>query len=86
MKTVAVYHKNIPAYALPYLVNSDPSGLDLHDITAIDAFMAEFEEQAEQAHGSVIFAPDPDAEPHFTWSPAFGLACEVEPCTILIVN
>ena len=70
----------VPDYALPYLVNSDPSGLSEDDIRNIDEFADDmaakgFDASAftfvtEDDEGNLI--EDYEQEPSFTWSPAFG--------------
>lgn len=74
----------IPTYALSYLVNGDDSGLEPEDKKIIDSFMEPWYEEAEDRGGSVVISPS-EEEPHFTWNPAFGLACEVVRTTILVL-
>lgn len=59
--------ENVPTWALPYLVNNDPTGLTDEDAAMVD-------EWAQQFGPSASFSPTED-EPGFTPYPAFGLAC-----------
>jgi hypothetical protein len=86
MKTIAEYTVKIPDYALPYLINGDKSGLAEQDIKSIDSYMdKEFYGVAREQNASVIISPS-EEESYFTWRPAFGLACNVVDCTILLVE
>ena len=86
MKTVKEYTElRIPDYALPYLVNDDASGLDEADKRNIDAYMQQFYDEADKVKGDVIFNYD-DQDGYFSSHPAFGLACNVMECEILIVT
>lgn len=85
MKTVAEYKVRFPAYALSYMVNADPSGLEDSEIDAVDKYMQQYYDEAKEVNGYVIFSPE-DGEEYFTWNPEFGLACTVVDCTILIAN
>jgi hypothetical protein len=76
MTTLEAYDElRVPCYALPYLVNGDSSGLEPEDI-------------AQGLNAQVIFSVGglDSNESYFTNSPEFGLACDVEDCTILIVE
>ena len=77
----------VPAYALPYLVNGDASGLEEGEQKKIDNWYAQFKEEAEAAAGGgdVIFSAG-DSEDYFSSSPEFGPAGSVVDCTILIVK
>ena len=88
MKTQHTYDVRMPDYALPYLINCDDSGLNFDDIQAIDRYMAPFYKTAcDYKMGDVIVSPtDENPEPYFTWNPAFGLACDVIDCTIVILS
>ena len=74
----------VPSYALSYLVNADDSGLENNDRDNIDTWYQQFLNEAKAAGGSVIFGVEGSGESYFTWSPEFGLACDVTDCTILI--
>ena len=79
LNIIAEYNEvKIPSYALCYLINNDSSGLDIDDIKIIDDYMEQFYND-----GFVIIAPCDD-DFYFTWSPAFGLACNVLDCTIIV--
>lgn len=67
--------EEIPTYALPYLINGDPTGLDDEDIKNADRFCESF-----CSKGALIF--DPNGEPYFSHCPAFGLASDVIDCDI----
>ena len=86
MKTASEYTDlRIPDYALPYLVNGDASGLEESDVKAVDAYMAQYYDEARAIGGHVIFSAG-DGEASFTWYPEFGLACDCVDCTILVVH
>lgn len=86
MKTIAEYTDlAIPNYALPYLVNDDPSGLNSNDLAMITRYMQPFYEEAEKVSGHVIFSPGEEIG-EFKMRPEFGLGCDVSRCTILIVS
>ena len=62
----------IPAYAVPYTANDDPTGLSDLEIELIDGFMA-----ATFPHGcSVDWGTC--QEPHFSSMPEFGQPCDVK--------
>lgn len=64
----------IPAYALPYLINADPSGLEDEDIQEIDDWI-------ERCGITWVCPPDSDDEHgYFTTNPAFGKPCNVYDC------
>ena len=62
-----ITYDNIPEYALSYLVNDDPSGLEEEDIKNIDEFI-----EREELGACV----DWGEEASFTSRPAFGLATD----------
>ena len=87
MKIIETYEVKLPAYALSYIVNGDSSGIDDNDIKAIDNYMKYFYKQADSLDGHVIVSNEENnEEPYFTFSPDFGLACEVMDYKILIVK
>lgn len=88
MTTIAKYTElSVPGYALSYLVNGDDSGIEPEDKANIDEWYSQFEEEAQEVSGHVIFAiTDNDSDSYFTWNPEFGLACNCYDCTILIVK
>jgi hypothetical protein len=90
MKTISEYTElAIPAYALPYLVNGDASGLESDDKRIIGEYMRQYYDEATRVNGSVVFSVDSDengsSDEYFTWYPEFGLASECEQCTILVL-
>lgn len=87
MEKIVEYNVKIPDYALPYLINADSSGLNKEDIKNIDNYMQEFYNEADNYEGQVLIdLTNVDSEGYFTWNPAFGLACNVYDCTILILK
>lgn len=70
----------IPTWALLYLINSDPSGLNEEEIGSIEKWCRE-------SHLSVLgTATDEEGEcgPYFTHYPAFGLPADVMDCHVII--
>ena len=61
----------IPAYAVPYIANDDPTGLSDIEIELIDGFMT-----STFPHGCSVDW-DTCQQPHFSLSPEFGQPCEV---------
>lgn len=66
---------NVPTYALPYLINADPSGLSDEEIAAIDEWYAGLEVEGLSFTLDVV---DSQAAPYFSNCPAFGLPAECE--------
>lgn len=62
--------KSVPQWAVPYLVNSDDSGLTPEDKSLVDRWAAEL-----LADGFELLAPIYGSENEFCSAPAFGLAC-----------
>lgn len=86
VKTVSEYTElQVPCYALSYLVNGDDSGIEAEDKRNIDDWFEQFEAEAKQVGGHVIFDAGQD-EGSFTHSPEFGLACDCVSATVLIVK
>jgi hypothetical protein len=83
MKILKTYEEKIPSYALPCLINSDFSGLSDEDEDIINKYINYFYHEAKQVNGYVVVETKNDEE-YFTWNPAFGLACNVTDCLILI--
>lgn len=75
----------IPAWALSYLVNGDDSGISAEDKATVDAYMQQYIDEAQAVSGTVIVVPGP-SEPSFTWHPEFGLACDCDDSTIVILK
>ena len=89
MKTIFERTEKIPDYALPYLINNDDSGLSAEDKHIIDYWYANYATRLQDNQSLVISPIEDDngnIESHFSWSPAFGLACDVVDCTILILG
>ena len=72
--------ERIPTWALCYLINSDPSGLNEEDIKMIDKWCKE--------NGISVLSTASDqegeSEPYFTHYPAFGLPTDVVDCNVSI--
>jgi len=83
MFTLREYEQAIPAYALPYIINGDASGLPPEDCDAVNRWYAPFAAMARQHGGHVIISAD--GEPEFTSRPAFGLPCDAVASIVKIV-
>ena len=68
----------IPTWALCYLVNADDSGLDAEDKKTVDEWV-----ERTRNGGRIDVCPS-DGEPYFSSWPAFGLACDVEDCDVIV--
>lgn len=68
----------IPTWALCYLVNSDGIGLDADDMKTADEWVE------RTRNGGRIYVSPSYGEPYFTSYPAFGLACDVEDCDVVV--
>ena len=86
MKIVFERTEKIPVYALSYLINADSSGLLDDDIQIIDKWYANYANRLQTGQSIIISPIDDEFKSHFTWSPAFGLACDVVDCTVLILG
>jgi hypothetical protein len=75
----------MPAYAVVYLEYGHDSAFTPEDIRNVDGFMAVYYEMANQYPGGHVFIDYGEEESYFTWSPAFGLACDVYDATITIL-
>lgn len=67
--------ENVPTWALPYLINRDLDDISDDEIDQIKNWM-------NHAGIREVFCPDDEEEPHFTWNPPFGLACNVILCPV----
>jgi|WetSurSiteA1Bulk_404760.scaffolds.fasta_scaffold57653_2 hypothetical protein len=85
MKKVSVEVVRFPAYALSYLINGDSSGITEEDVTAIDAWWNE-QVSALTEGQHLILDPADQADQYFTWHPAFGLACDVIDCNLVVLE
>ena len=63
--------KSVPQWAVPYLVNSDDSGLTSEDKSLVDQWVAKLLAN----DGLELLAPIYGSENEFCFAPAFGLAC-----------
>lgn len=73
--------ERIPTWALCYLINSDPSGLNEEDFEMIDKWCN------ENNISVVCTASDKEGESeesYFTHYPAFGLPTDVVDCNVII--
>jgi len=84
MITIFQRTEQVPAYALSYLINGDDSGISSEDQATIDKWYNDYASRLLPGEQLVI-SPSEDGE-HFTWNPAFGLACDVVDCEILILK
>ena len=85
MKTIYQRTVKMPTYALCYLINADPSGLEPKEVKLINTSMRFYENIAKMYNGNIVYSPVND-EPYFTWNPEFGLACDVIDCEIVILS
>lgn len=74
-----IFSARIPTWALGYLVNSDAGGLDAEDRKTVDEWV-----ERTRNGGRIDVCPPPDGEPYFSSYPAFGLACDVEDCDVVV--
>lgn len=71
----------IPTWALCYLINSDDSALDPEDKKTVDDWV---EKTRNGGRIEVCRPREGSDEPYFTRHPAFGLACDVEDCDVIL--
>jgi hypothetical protein len=85
-KIICSSTKNVPAYALPYLINNDESGLTPANFCAINDWVDEtWSTLLYQTRGYLNIVPvDPDFEASFCSTPAFGLPCDCVACDCVI--
>lgn len=63
MQKLKIIDYRLPSWALPYLINGDPSGIENADVEKVDAFVAN-----QLASGCSWFDVCPPAgEPFFSW-------------------
>lgn len=70
----------VPTYALPYLVNGDPSGLTDEEISEIDELL--------RSQSVELVCPDwededSESQPYLSSVPWFGKPTEVVDCTVV---
>jgi len=68
----------IPTWALCYLVNIDDSALDAEDKKIVDDWVERMRD------GGTITVDSVSDEAYFCRMPAFGLACNVEDCIVIV--
>ncbi len=80
--------ERIPTWALRYIINGDPSGIDVDDIAKVDDFLKSYEKMG--CHIQIVspIVEDENAVPqaYFSHYPAFGLPCEVVDCEVLFTK
>lgn len=85
MKSIVYDTVSFPTWALSALINGDISGIEEfpEDVKMVENFEQRYNDLAKQeGYTDVIFNPDDNQYPFFTWNPVFGLACECIPLTI----
>ena len=73
------YIAKIPTWALCYIINGDPTGLENKDIKLIDNYL--YDNNVEIV--SPLTNKIGDLDPYFSHYPEWGLAAEVVDCTII---
>ena len=68
----------VPAWALCYLINGDPTGLYEDDITQADNWM-------KKEHIAVVCPPE-EEQTDFNAFPSFGLPCATYNCSCLVTD
>jgi hypothetical protein len=66
--------EKIPTWALPMLVNADPSGLTDEDIELVENWC---DRNKVQLVCPINDSIEEEMQPYFTAAPAFGLPCDV---------
>lgn len=81
MQKLKIVEYRLPDWALPYLINSDPSGLEDADIEKVDRFVA-----AQLARGYAQFhVTMPDGEKYFAHSNDIdGLGADCYDCPVIV--
>jgi hypothetical protein len=80
MKTISRIAREIPEWAVYYLAYGEDESLKPEEITMIEGFKNKLTDTAKKLkaeYWDIDFNANEDANPHFTWSPPFGLACNV---------
>jgi hypothetical protein len=73
--------EKIPAWALPMLVNADPSGLTDEEIELVDSWC---DRNNVQLVCPINDSIEEEMQPYFTSAPAFGgKACDVIDCIVV---
>jgi hypothetical protein len=85
MKTYTCENVKIPSWALPAIVNADPTGLSDDDEGQIDAYEQSLSKYCKDHKYTKGFAivPDYNSSPEFCHYPEFGLPCNCWNCTIV---
>ena len=85
MRIIFQQQVKMPAYAIGYLEYGEGPSLSEEDVDSINIFMATYRVMASQYPGGHVVVEYGEEEPYFTWSPPFGLACDVYDATITIL-
>lgn len=80
--TTVLENVRIPTWALCYLVNADDSGLEPADKKLVDDWV----EKTRNGGYLDVSCPREGSGPYFTPHPAFGPACDVEDCDVVIMK
>lgn len=68
--------EKIPAWALCYIINGDPTELNDEDIKMVDDYMEKWQVE-------IVSPLSQDGNSSFSHYPAFGLPAEVEECKVI---
>lgn len=72
--------ERIPTYALGYLVNGDPTGLEENEIEMIDEVCRVQKIEVVCPIGQTV---EGGCQPYFSIAPMFGKPAEVEDCIVI---
>lgn len=72
-----VTREKIPAWALPYLVNGDPTGLEGYEKEMVDDWYCKNDVEG-------VYPDAMGSEDYFSRHPAFGLPTQVVDCIVII--
>ena len=75
----------IPAWALPYLINQEVSGLSSDDFHVVEKWLRHWQNEAITLGGHLVISPLDERE-FFTKYPEFGLACDCVECDIIVLG